>query len=107
MILQALSENSRCVKDLNSLAAVSQPRLSQHMAALRRGKLVDCYSSGTLRCYYVLQPTLVRGLVEVLSGDHSIRSRERGQVVEEARRSAGKAKKKARTSSRGKKRRSL
>jgi ArsR family transcriptional regulator len=66
MILEALSENSRCVKELNSLVAVSQPHLSQHMAALRRAKLVDCHSFGTMRCYYVLRPTLVRQLVSLL-----------------------------------------
>jgi ArsR family transcriptional regulator len=84
MILQALSGRSRCVKDLNALVSVSQPHLSQHMAALRRAKLVNCHSSGNLRCYYVLQPTLVRGLVRLLSRDHPIRLRDRSQVVGEA-----------------------
>jgi DNA-binding transcriptional ArsR family regulator len=84
MILQALSENSRCVTDLNSLVAVSQPHLSQHMAALRRAKLVACHSRGTTHCYYVLQPTLVRGLVSLLLREHAVRFRSRRQVVQEA-----------------------
>jgi ArsR family transcriptional regulator len=94
MILEALSQSSRCVKDLNSLAAVSQPHLSQHMAALRRAKLVDCHSSGTLRCYYVLRPSLVRELVSLLSAEHPIKSRDRSQVVREAGRPGSPAKKK-------------
>jgi ArsR family transcriptional regulator len=84
MILQALSQNSRCVKDLNSLIAVSQPHLSQHMAALRRAKLVDCHSSGTLRCYYVLQPSLVGELLSLLVRQHAVRVRSRRQVIQEA-----------------------
>ena len=84
MILQALSGSSRCVKDLNGLVSVSQPDLSQHMAALRRANLVDYYSSGTLRCYYVLQPSLVRGLVRLLSQAHATRFRAPRRVVGEA-----------------------
>jgi len=84
MILDALSDCSCCVKDLNSLVPVSQPHLSQHMAALRRANLVQCYSSGTLRCYYILQPTLIRMLMLLLSADHPVRKRERHQVVKEA-----------------------
>jgi ArsR family transcriptional regulator len=97
MILEALSKSSRCVKDLNGLAPVSQPHLSQHMAALRRAKVVQCYSSGTLRCYYILQPTLVQKLLSLLSIQHPVLPRERRQVVREAtqRTSAAKKKRKA------------
>jgi ArsR family transcriptional regulator len=98
MILQALSENSRCVKDLNSLAAVSQPHLSQHMAALRRAKLVDCHSCGTLRCYYVLQSSLVRDLVSLLLRQYPVRFRSRRQIVQEAGHSAQKRGSRARAS---------
>ena len=85
MILETLSRRSCCVKDLNALvSSVSQPYLSQHMAALRRAKLVDCHSCGTLRCYYVLQPSLVRGLLRLLSRNHAVVSRERSHVVHEA-----------------------
>jgi ArsR family transcriptional regulator len=84
MILEALSKGSRCVKDLNVLAPVSQPHLSQHMAALRRAKLVHCYSSGTFRCYYVLRPELVQGLVSLLSEQHPVQVREQRHVVQEA-----------------------
>jgi ArsR family transcriptional regulator len=84
MILDALACESRCVKDLNSLVPVSQPHLSQHMAALRRAKLVDRYSSGTLRCYYILQPTLVCELIALLGQQHPIEPRDRVEVVREA-----------------------
>ena len=106
--MQALSENSRCVKDLNSLVPVSQPDLSQHVAALRRAKLVDCHASGTLRCYYLLRPTLARKLARLLSQDHPIRVRDPSQVVKEASRAIGKTskKKKKGASSRRRKKRS-
>lgn len=85
MILETLSESSCCVKDLNSLVPIAQPHLSQHMAALRRAKLVDCHSSGNLRCYYLLQPTLVRRFIRLLSKVHPVHFRDRARVVKEAR----------------------
>ena len=59
-ILKALCEGPLCVKDVNSLFDISQPHLSQHMAALRKNNLVDSHVNGTLRCYYLLMPSLVK-----------------------------------------------
>ncbi len=92
MILETLSQRSRCVKDLNLLVGISQPHLSQHMAALRKANLVDCHSAGTLRCYYVLQPTLVRKFIELLSREHPVRFQDQSRVVRETRRSINGAK---------------
>jgi ArsR family transcriptional regulator len=89
MILETLSESSRCVKDLNSLVPISQPHLSQHMAALRRANLVDCHSSANLRCYYLLQPTLVQRFIRLLTKEHPVRFRDQDRVVREARQRIG------------------
>lgn len=83
-ILEALSDGSQCVKDLNSLIPIVQPHLSQHMAALRRAKLVDCHASGPLRCYYLLQPTLVKKLIHLLRQEHSPSPRDRRSILREA-----------------------
>jgi ArsR family transcriptional regulator len=85
-ILEALSEGSQCVKDLNSLIPIVQPHLSQHMAALRRANLVDCHACGPLRCYYLLRPALVKKLIQLLRHDHSPRPRDRRSILREARR---------------------
>ena len=81
MILEALSEGVCCVKDLNSLVAIPQPHLSQHMAALRRAKLVDSHSRGSLRCYYLLRPTLVKKLFRLLRQKHPPRFLDRSTVL--------------------------
>ena len=86
MVLKALSEEAQCVKDLNELVHVVQPSLSQHMAALRRIKLVDCHSNGNLRCYYLLRPTLVKKLILLLQQDHPLRFQESRYVIHQAQR---------------------
>lgn len=75
MILEALAGRCQCVKELNSLVPIVQPHLSQHMAALRKAGLVDCHARGTLRCYYLLRPTLVRRMIRLLREKRPPRSR--------------------------------
>lgn len=86
LILQALAERSQCVKDLNAVLPIAQSRLSQHMTALRKAELVDCHSSGPLRCYYILRPALIRGMVRLLCQPHEPRERSRESVLSELRR---------------------
>jgi ArsR family transcriptional regulator len=62
------------------------------MAALRRAKLVDSYSSGALRCYYLLRPAFVRSLLRLISGAHPVRYRKRDHVVKEAQQALGRKK---------------
>lgn len=69
-ILELLSAGSRCVKDLNGLLPIPQPRLSQHIAVLRQAQLIDCHRHGVLRCYYLLRPVLVGQLIEMLKRAH-------------------------------------
>jgi len=88
IILEALAGRSQCVKDLNSLLPIVQPHLSQHMAALRKAGLVDCHAKGTLRCYYLLRPTLVRRMIRLLQEEHPPRLRSRSAVLREIRRHA-------------------
>jgi ArsR family transcriptional regulator len=85
MILNALSEQPRCVKDINSLVPIVQPHLSQHIAALRKAGLVDCHVCGPLRCYYIVRPTLVKRMLRLLSEDHPTRLRSRDAVVRASR----------------------
>jgi ArsR family transcriptional regulator len=84
VILESLLEGSRCVKDLNCLVPMPQPSFSQHMAALRKAKLVGNHADGTLRCYYILRPSLVAGMIQTLCEQHPIRYRDREDVQREA-----------------------
>jgi ArsR family transcriptional regulator len=81
MILDSLCKKPRCVKDINSLIPVVQPELSQNIAILRQEKLVGFYSSGTLRCYYILRPSLVRNLIALLKKKHRVQKQDRQSVL--------------------------
>jgi ArsR family transcriptional regulator len=81
MILEALCEHPTCVKDINLLVPLVQPQLSQHMSALRKAGLVACHVCGSLRCYYVIRPTLVKKMLQLLSEEHPVRLRSRDFVV--------------------------
>ncbi|MBN1394511.1 MAG: winged helix-turn-helix transcriptional regulator [Pirellulales bacterium] len=85
VILDALCGRPRCVKDINSLVPLEQAHLSQHMGALRKAGLIDCHVCGPLRCYYVVRPTLVKKILQVLGEDHPIRLRPSGSVVRASR----------------------
>jgi ArsR family transcriptional regulator len=80
-ILAALCEQPRCVKDINSMISILQPHLSQHIAALRNAGLIDCHIAGSLRCYYIVRPTLVKKMMRILSQDHPLRLRDRRSVM--------------------------
>jgi ArsR family transcriptional regulator len=84
MILETLCERPKCVKEINSLIPIVQPDLSQHIAALRRAKLIDRHVSGSLRCYYVVRPTLVKAMMRLLSQEHLLRPQDRRAVVRAA-----------------------
>jgi len=85
-ILESLCEGPQCVADINALIAIPQPHLSQHIAALRKARLIACHVNGSLRCYYILKPTLVKQLVRLVSTEHAERQRDRRTVIQEAQR---------------------
>ena len=83
-ILELLVEKGVCVKDLNEKLPISQPRLSQHINILKKANLIGMHINGPLRCYYVLRPTLVKGLMKLISKDHKVKYRKREIVIKEA-----------------------
>jgi len=56
------------------------------MAALRKVKLVACRARGPVRCCYILRPSLVKKLLQLLRREHPIKQRDCRSVVREARR---------------------
>ena len=83
-ILDALRDGPLCVNDVNALVSISQPQLSQHMAALRKLGIVACHINGPLRCYYVSRPTLVKRLLRICAEEHPVVEKDRATVVREA-----------------------
>jgi DNA-binding transcriptional ArsR family regulator len=74
-ILAELCKSAQCVHDVQQMVQVSQPNLSQHLAALKNAELIDCHIQGPMRCYYLVKPTLVTKLLQLLSQDHPVRPR--------------------------------
>jgi ArsR family transcriptional regulator len=83
-VLDILCEQPRCVKDINALVPLAQSHLSQHLSALRKADLVASLACGALRCYYVLRPTLVQGLIRLLREQHPLRQRDCRSVMQAA-----------------------
>jgi len=82
-ILQHLSEGAQCVQEVNQIVNISQANLSQHLAILRKAGLVGCHSNGSLRCYYLLRPSLVKSVLKEMKKEHPERTRKREQVIRE------------------------
>ncbi|NLF08639.1 MAG: winged helix-turn-helix transcriptional regulator [Pirellulaceae bacterium] len=80
-ILEALCEQPRCVKHINALVPLPQSRLSQHLSALRKADLVASLACGSLRCYYLLQPTLVKNLIGLLRQEHPVEKHDCVSIV--------------------------
>ncbi|MBN1588621.1 MAG: winged helix-turn-helix transcriptional regulator [Pirellulales bacterium] len=80
-ILEILCEKPRCVKHINALVPLAQSHLSQHLGALRKANLVASLACGPLRCYYVLQPTLVKRLIWLLCQEHPLQRRTCASMV--------------------------
>jgi ArsR family transcriptional regulator len=62
-ILLELVAGPKCVTDMEELLPARQANISQHLAVLRHAKLVDFAQDGSLRCYYLCRPTLVRDML--------------------------------------------
>ncbi len=80
-ILEALCDQPRCVKHINALVPLAQSRLSQHLSALRKANLVASLACGPLRCYYLLQPTLVKTLIWLLRQEHPVEKHDCVSIV--------------------------
>ncbi|MBI5191469.1 MAG: helix-turn-helix transcriptional regulator [Nitrospirae bacterium] len=67
-IVDTLRGGVRCVGDLEELLSLKQPNISQHVAVLRHAGIVDCYSDGKQRCYFLKDPRLP-ALLDAMSGE--------------------------------------
>jgi len=66
LILEKLLAGRMCVSDLQGLVDVPQPNVSQHLSLLKKAGLVVCHKRGTVRCYHLAKPALVRDILAVL-----------------------------------------
>ncbi len=78
-ILDELSKGVKCVSDFREFFSsggesasgreISQPNISQHLAALRHAGVIDFFIDGRLRCYFLKSPLII-DLLEVLKKDY-------------------------------------
>lgn len=68
-ILEELAKGVKCVSDMQELIEVSQPNLSQHLAALRNAKIIDYFVDGRLRCYFLKNP-LIPDLLSLIKKEY-------------------------------------
>jgi ArsR family transcriptional regulator len=80
LILRELLGGPKCVTDIEDLVPARQANISQHLAVLRFAKLVDYAQDGVLRCYYLARPTLVKGLLDLVSRDHAVVKRTAAEI---------------------------
>ena len=65
-ILKELTEGTKCVSDMCEFLEVPQPNVSQHLAMLKRNGLVASHKDGTLRCYHLTNPEIIKRLLSLL-----------------------------------------
>lgn len=65
-ILQELFDGPKCVTDMEELLPARQANISQHLAVLRHASLVDYSQDGSLRCYYLSRPQLVKDVLALV-----------------------------------------
>ncbi|MBI5025491.1 MAG: winged helix-turn-helix transcriptional regulator [Nitrospirae bacterium] len=58
-ILEELARGVKCVSDFEEFLEISQPNISQHLAALRHAGIIDFYTDGRLRCYFLKSPFIL------------------------------------------------
>ncbi|MGE4579825.1 MAG: ArsR/SmtB family transcription factor [Desulfuromonadales bacterium] len=68
-IVAELLKGTKCVTDIQDLLPASQANISQHLTVLRHARLVDFSQSGAQRCYFVCQPELTAGILQLLGGE--------------------------------------
>jgi ArsR family transcriptional regulator, arsenate/arsenite/antimonite-responsive transcriptional repressor len=74
-ILEELFAGPKCVTDMEELLPARQANISQHLAVLRHAKLVDYAQDGSLRCYYLSRPRLVKDMLALVRRDDPVITR--------------------------------
>lgn len=68
-ILEELSENVKCVNDIQELLEMRQSNISQHLSALRHAGIIDYFIDGRLRCYFLKSPFIL-DLLEIIRKEY-------------------------------------
>ena len=69
-ILDELVKGVKCVSDIEKFLELPQSNVSQHLSLLRNSGMIDYYTDGRLRCYF-LRDSMVPDLLDVLSREYN------------------------------------
>lgn len=79
-ILQELLAGPKCVTDMEELLPARQANISQHLAVLRHASLVDYAQDGSLRCYYLSRPQLVKDMLALVGRGDPVMKRTPAEI---------------------------
>ena len=80
LMLDALSRGDRCVNDLRSLAAVSQPTITHHLEKLKKAGLVTERRAGKRVIHHLACPCILEALECTLGVLQSTEKRQKSSI---------------------------
>ncbi len=69
-ILEELAKGVKCVSDFEDFLGISQPNVSQHLSLLRNHGIIDYFTDGRLRCYFLVDP-MVPDILNMLKKEYT------------------------------------
>lgn len=68
-IVTELLRGEKCVTDIQELTRLKQPNVSQHLFLLRSNDIVNWHQKGKRKCYYLINPKLIRSVLSALKSN--------------------------------------
>lgn len=68
-ILLELQAGHKCMTDMEEPLSARQANISRHLGVLRHARFVGYAQDGTLRCYYLTRPLLVKDMLTLVGRD--------------------------------------
>lgn len=80
LMLDELSRGDRCVSDLRSLAATSQPTISRHLDKLKKAGIVTERRAGPRVIHHLACPCMLQALSCTVEALKSVKKRQDGSI---------------------------
>jgi len=77
-IVAELLKGKKCVGAIRELTQLKQPNVSQHLFLLRLNKIVDWHQEGKRKCYFLVNPRLIKSVLNKLEKNQLSDSVKRG-----------------------------
>jgi DNA-binding transcriptional ArsR family regulator len=73
-IVTELLKGTKCVSDIKELVDVNQPNVSQHLSVLKGGGIVDWHQEGKRKCYFLVNPQVIKNILDTLKKSISLKT---------------------------------